>query len=114
LIGKYLMERGFPSIGIKTEAHGLAYLDGFEELAVGPLGNQILPRQYITAFAQHNRFTTPEQACAMLKRAYAFEPAAFSRKEWLSRLKEIEYQSKRLKIPPISCEIEGLAEPMKQ
>ena len=108
LIDKAMMDQGFGRVGIANAVEGLAYLKAFDQLASGPLREQILPVQYRVAIYQALRWGTPEQACNLLQRAHNYEPAAMPLKDWWARLDDVQKRRQGLKLPGAACLIEGL------
>lgn len=109
LIGKELVTQGFKRVGISDSVKGRAYLLSFERMAGGQYGEQLLPRDYRTAIWQALDWGTPDQACALLQRAYRFEPTTMPLKDWWAMVRRIEDRRKELKLPSLSCTVEGLA-----
>jgi hypothetical protein len=109
MMGKMMLQQGFPRVGIETEAHGKAYLAAFEQLANSSEKDHILPSSYRTAIYQAIQWSTPDKACELINKAYVFEPAAMPLKDWWARLKDVERQQQRLNLPPNTCEIKGLS-----
>ncbi|RZI84214.1 MAG: hypothetical protein EOP38_09840 [Rubrivivax sp.] len=108
LIDKAIVSWGFPRVGVRNAAEGLAYLKAFEAAADGPLKEGVLPRAYIVAIYQAAGWGTPEQACDLIQRAYRFEPVTLSVERWWGMLERIADQRKRLKLPPQPCVVDGL------
>ena len=108
LMGKMLLQQGLPRAGIKTEAHGKAYLTAFEQLTNSENKEHILPSEYETAIYQAIKWSTPDKACELINKAYVFEPAAMPLKDWWARLKDVERQQQRLSLPVKPCVVAGL------
>lgn len=107
-IPKEMVKQGFQRTGIYTEAHGKAYLEAFERIANSPQGEQLLPIEYAIAVRQTIRWSTPDYACAMLQRAYRFEPTAITPKDGSEMLRRIAAKRAELKLAPQDCIVEGL------
>lgn len=112
---KMLIEKGFKRTGIYDAANGKAYLAAFEQIANGPNGDQLLPIEYDIAVRQAIKWETPDYACALLRRAFRFEPTAITPKDGWEMVREIADKRTKLLLPPLSCVVEGLApfEPRK-
>ncbi|MDA7415273.1 hypothetical protein PGB34_02745 [Xenophilus arseniciresistens] len=107
-IDKRIMAKGFSRHDIRTKEHGLAYLEAFNEVANNPSAAPVLPRTYEVAIYQSIRWTTPGEACALLQRAYRFEPFMMPLKRWRARLDDIRAMDIRHGLPARPCVIDGL------
>jgi hypothetical protein len=110
LIKKLLANQGFTERGIHDVNKGQAYLKIFDQLASGPMGNQILPWEYEVAIYQNFRWSTPDKACEMLQRAYRFEPATMSDSKWWEFLDRVDRERAKLNFSGPACVIDGLPE----
>lgn len=105
---KMLVTQGFKRVGVYNEANGKAYLAAFESIATGPNGDQLLPIEYDIVVRQAIRWGTPDYACALLQRAYRFEPTAITPKDGWEMVRDIAAKRAALKLPPQPCVVEGL------
>ena len=103
LVDKWVIEKGFPPTGIRSAAHGRAFLDAFQMLAEGQWGQHILPSDYRVAIAQTLRWATPDEACAMIQSAYRFEPQMMQPRQWNTRLDDLRTKRAQLKQPGPEC-----------
>lgn len=106
---KMLVTQGFKRVGIYDAANGKAYLAAFEKIATAFNADQLLPIEYDIAVRQAIRWGAPDYACALLQRAYRFEPTAITPKDGWEMVEDIAARRAALKLPPQSCVVEGLA-----
>lgn len=105
---KMLVNQGFKRVGIYDATKGKAYLEAFENIAAGLGGDQLLPIEYDVAVRQAIKWETPDYACALLQRAFRFEPTAITPKDGWEMVKQIADKRATLKLPSKPCVVEGL------